>query len=71
MIVQHWIDDESQAVFPKKAYEQHMRFFVGKARLCCEIEGDSWEDCMRQYHEHRGWEPYVPFNLSGEPQELT
>ncbi|MEK6828589.1 MAG: hypothetical protein AABY15_00490 [Nanoarchaeota archaeon] len=31
------------------------------AVLLREIEGDSWEDCMRQHHELMGWEPYVPF----------
>ena len=28
-----------------------------------EIEGENWEDCMRQHHELMGWEPYVPFSL--------
>jgi hypothetical protein len=25
------------------------------------FEGTDWEDCMRQYHEYMGWEPYIPF----------
>lgn len=32
----------------------------GPAIKCCEIEGESWEDCMVKYHEHMGWTPYVP-----------
>lgn len=31
------------------------------AVLIREIEGDDWEDCMRQHHELMGWEPYIPF----------
>jgi len=25
------------------------------------IEGDDWEDCMRQHYELMEWEPYKPF----------
>lgn len=25
------------------------------------IDGDDWNDCMKQYHEFMGWEPYKPF----------
>lgn len=25
------------------------------------IEGDDWNDCMRQHHELMGWEPYKPW----------
>ena len=32
------------------------------AILCCEIDGDSWEDCMVKYHEHMNWEPYIPMD---------
>ena len=35
----------------------------GPAILCCEIDGKDWEDCMAKYHEHMGWEPYVPMDV--------
>ena len=25
------------------------------------IEGEDWNDCMRQHHELMGWEPYKPW----------
>ena len=25
------------------------------------IEGNDWNDCMRQHHEQMGWEPYKPW----------
>ena len=25
------------------------------------IEGEDWNDCMRQHYELMGWNPYVPF----------
>jgi hypothetical protein len=29
-------------------------------QLLKEIEAESWDDAMRQYHEWQGWEPYKP-----------
>ena len=29
-------------------------------KLLKTIEGEDWDDCMRQYHEFMNWEPYVP-----------
>jgi hypothetical protein len=31
-----------------------------QATICCVIEGENFEDCMRQYYEHMGLEPYTP-----------
>lgn len=59
MVVEHWNDDEGTMVFEKGGFQPYL--FSGTPVKCCEIEGDSWEDCMRKYHEHQGWEPYVPF----------
>lgn len=25
------------------------------------IEGEDWDDCMRQHYELMGWNPYIPF----------
>ena len=25
------------------------------------IDGNDWNDCMNQYHDFMGWEPYKPF----------
>lgn len=32
------------------------------AVLFKEIEGIDMNDCMRQYHELMGWEPYISFD---------
>lgn len=31
------------------------------AKLIRTIEGEDWNDCMRQHHEMMGWEPYKPW----------
>jgi len=28
--------------------------------FCCIIEGTDWDDIMKKYYEHMGWEPYKP-----------
>ena len=33
-----------------------------------EIEGADWTECCIKYHEHMGWEPYIPFD-EREPNE--
>ena len=30
------------------------------ASLLRTIEGEDWEDCMRQHFELMGWDPYIP-----------
>jgi hypothetical protein len=35
---------------------------------CCEIAGDSWEDCLRAYHRHMGWEEWEPVNEKEPPE---
>lgn len=30
------------------------------AKLITTIYGEDWNDCMKQYHEYRGLEPYKP-----------
>lgn len=63
MIIEHWYDDVSTGCFIKgdqRNMEVMMKVAVGPMVKCCEIEGESWEDCMAKYHDHMGWEPYVP-----------
>lgn len=35
-------------------------FLTEDGKLCCVIEGESWDAVMIKYHEHMGWEPYIP-----------
>jgi hypothetical protein len=65
MIVEHWTDDGSTQVFP--AGEFCAELFDGAPVKCCEITGESWEDCMRQYHEHMRWARYVPMITPRSP----
>jgi len=30
------------------------------------VDADSWEEAMTKYHDHMGWEPYVPMD-NGAP----
>jgi hypothetical protein len=60
MIIEHWMDDNSNTAFIKGNYQEYL--FTGTPVKCCEIEGDSWEDCMKKYHEHMEWEPYIPMD---------
>jgi hypothetical protein len=62
MILEHWYDEQdgSTTVFLKENRDNHLRLLHEGSWKCCEIEGEDWEDCMRKYHEHMGWEPYVP-----------
>lgn len=74
MICQHWTEDENYTgpeedrvsggdcistteyfSDPKNAWQ-----LIG-LKLCCTIEGETWEDVMTKYHEHMGWEPYIPY----------
>lgn len=32
------------------------------AYLLCEIEGDTWEDCMQKHYDMKGWGRYKPFS---------
>ena len=34
----------------------------GKHEHLYRLEGDTWEDVMRQHHEKQGWEPYKPMD---------
>jgi hypothetical protein len=69
MTVEHWTDDGSTQVFPKGEFRPEL--FEGTPTKCCEIEGDSWEDCMSKYHEHMGWEPYIPMDAGGLTSAFT
>jgi hypothetical protein len=62
VIIEHWYDDESTHATIKGTVQDWL--FVGQPLKCCEIEGDSWEDCMKKYHEHMEWEPYVPMDIN-------
>lgn len=56
-VAEHWYSDSESTLIP--ADESDGPGTDGLS-FCCRIEGESWEDCMRKYHEHMGWEPYRP-----------
>lgn len=70
MTMEHWTSSITDSVFPKDAklgdgITSHVEFLLAEepdARKCCEISGNDFDDCMEQYHEHMGWEPYVPMS---------
>lgn len=60
MIVEVWNDDESTTVFVQG--DPNKDVILGNNPVFVRfIEGEDWNDCMRQHHELMGWEPYKPF----------
>lgn len=57
MIIEHWREDNCETAIVKGS---NGYFFDATPTKCCEIEGTDWNDCMRKYYEHMGWEPYKP-----------
>ena len=53
-------EDDSISVIPED-YEQKEVVLGKNPKFIRRIEGEDWNDCMRQHHEIMGWEPYVPF----------
>lgn len=43
-----------------KYHKQKQLIVEPNSKLIKEINGDDWNDCMKQYHEYMGWEPYKP-----------
>lgn len=63
---EHWTDEDgTEHTLAEPASLTRQIAAGGKARLCCTIEGESWEDCLRRYHEHMGWEPWEPPGREG------
>jgi len=60
--IEVWEDREtsSECCIPvsKRWTEEWKEMAIGQ--MVKSIKGRSWNDCMKQYHEWRGWEPYVP-----------
>lgn len=51
--------DHTFTVYPQDTPKDKMILEID-AVLIKEIYGTDWNDCMKQYHEFMGWEPYVP-----------
>ncbi len=72
MIVEHWIDDGADkcgvsTVFTRGEDRTDLEALLYDCPVhCCDIEGKDWTDCMTQYHEHMGWEPYRPMDGESE-----
>lgn len=60
MIVEVWNDDYSTSAFTQG--DPNKDIWLGTNPVFVRaIEGEDWDDCMRQHHELMGWEPYKPF----------
>jgi hypothetical protein len=64
MIVEVWqTEDGTQiSVFPTTASERDREVGLSPPEQIWvklrEIEGETWEDCMKKHNELMGWEPY-------------
>ncbi len=68
MTVEHWTNDagDAHSLIPADMVPSHKRLTLHKwPRKCCEIEGDSWEDCVRRFNVHMGWELVTPPSDAG------
>ena len=72
MICEHWTEDGTDnpdmiggdTVMESEAFKRpDLAWSLVGLKYCCTIEGETWEDVMTKYHEHMGWEPYVPMKL--------
>ncbi len=59
MIVEVWEDECSITVFTEDDPNKDF-LLIGKSKLLRKIEGNDWDDCMRQHHKLMGWEEYLP-----------
>lgn len=59
MIFEHWTGQDTEALIHADDHELQAVVIKGMTRHC-EIEAASYDEGMRLYHEHMGWEPYKP-----------
>ena len=67
MTIEHWETEHStfctvKGVPESERVRQMSELDEGPATKCCEIEGETWDECMTKYHEHMEWKPYVPMS---------
>jgi len=62
MKFEHWRDKDDGDSFFDAENDSARRVLLPTAVKCCEIEAPTWEAAMTAYHEHQGWEPYVPMS---------
>lgn len=61
MKAEHWNCDDGEVIFPIP--HKQKKFLTENGTFCCTIIGKNWNDIMRKYHKHMGWEPYKPMDL--------
>lgn len=59
MKAEHW-DNNCIFGIDEEGNHPNKTFLTEDGNFCCTIEGKDWNDIMKKYHEHMGWEPYKP-----------
>ena len=59
MTVEVYISEKWESI--SAVVKGHYEHLEKDAVLLRTIEGEDWNDCMRQHHELMGWEPYKPW----------
>ena len=69
MKYEEWANDEGCVLLPddEKKERQLAIALVGPAELVWSVKAESWEQACTAWHEHKGWEPYVPMDPPAEP----
>ncbi len=71
MIAEHWLEEDGSIIFEwKKGTFREDHGLTPMAHFCCQIVGKDWIDIMTQYHKHMGWEPYKPYEIKTDPNDL-
>jgi hypothetical protein len=68
-----WQDAEGVVFLPddEKKERQLAIALVGKREFVWSVEADSWDEAMTAWHEHQGWQPYVPMEDQTEPPDQS
>lgn len=65
MMYEHWTGGDVGSTFIPADHEQKDFLTRGSVKAW-EVEANSWDEAMALYHEHMGWEPYVPWDSQDE-----
>ena len=57
-----WDDGESGYPFFPEDNDSARKLLRVEAKLIWTIEAETWNDAMRAFHDHMGWEPYKPMS---------
>jgi hypothetical protein len=64
---EHWTSDDYASHTLLPVGSDLRAVLDGTPVFHCTVTGETWEDCLRAYHRHMGWEPWEPINEESRP----